>query len=855
MRKNIFGHLLYWYLIKTPKEILKGWVNILWFNLEYFSFLFLVQSLFAPWRRVEWTQGKGFDIGKWMEALSGNIISRFLGAIIRSTLIIAGLCVEFLLLFAGPIALLLWFLFPLLLVNFLSQAIFVVEFPGLTAYVLLTIVAIGAFWLMRSFTKSYHNVKPLLTAKTLAGFLKKEERNLRFIFFRLLLDSKEVIASLEKDSTQWSTQNATKVEEVLINATKNNKEFGKILVQLGVTPEDVGHVALWSLSLKQRTEKQKQWWTKKNLRKRGTLGRQWTSGFSPLLDRFAEDISEKVRKQRFPELIGHAKEVLAIERILARDNTNNALLVGEPGSGKDSIIQELAKKSFLGETLLELHHKRVVKLDIPALLSQVESQGQRESTLDQIFKEVVRAGNIILVIDEFHNFAAPGESNRVGALNITGILAKYLSSPRFPVIAITTFAGLHRDIEQNPSILSLFEKVEIEEISKEEALLVIESVVPFFEAKYKKFISYQAIKGIVELSSKYIQAVPLPKKALDVLEEAMVYITQNKEKILLLKHIAEIISEKTQIPIGEVETKEKEILLNLEDLIHKRIINQSEGVREISSSLRRARTQISSRKGPMGSFLFLGPTGVGKTETAKALASIYFGSESRMIRLDMSEFQNVSDINRLLGSPGQEGLLTTSVRENPFSLLLLDELEKAHGNILNLFLQILDEGHVTDGLSRKVDFSHTIIIATSNAGYQIILRALKEKVEFASIKQEIFDELFAKGIFRPEFLNRFDGVILFTPLAKEHLALIAELMLKKLQKNLKEKGIEFTITEPLKEKVAQLGYNPQFGARDMRRVIQNNVEGALATALLRGTVKRGDSVEIDPETFEIKQLT
>ena len=226
-----------------------------------------------------------------------------------------------------------------------------------------------------------------------------------------------------------------------------------------------------------------------------------------------------------------------------------------------------------------------------------------------------------------------------------------------------------------------------------------------------------------------------------------------------------------------------------------------------------------------------------------------------MIRLDMSEFQSIKDIDRLLGSPGQEGLLTTRVRENPFSLILLDELEKAHGSILNLFLQVLDEGHITDGLGRKVDFSHTIIIATSNAGYQIILRALKEDVDFASIKQEIFDELFSKGIYRPEFLNRFDGVILFQPLTQQHLVDIAQLMLTKLQKNLREKGIEFKITEPLKAKVAELGYNPQFGARDMRRVIQDKVESALATALLRGTMKRGDIVEIDPTTFAIKSIS
>jgi len=248
----------------------------------------------------------------------------------------------------------------------------------------------------------------------------------------------------------------------------------------------------------------------------------------------------------------------------------------------------------------------------------------------------------------------------------------------------------------------------------------------------------------------------------------------------------------------------------------------------------------------------LGPTGVGKTETAKALAEIYFGSEERMIRLDMSEFQNVTDIPRLIGSPGEEGLLTTQVREKPFSLILLDEIEKSHPNILNLFLQVLDEGHLTDGLGRKVDFKNSIIIATSNAGYQIILKALKEKTEWSYVKDKLLDYLFEEGIFRPEFINRFDAVIVFRPLTKENLLDIAELMLQKLKKNLKEKDVEFIIALPLKEKIVELGFSPVFGAREMRRVIQDKVENVLASALLSGELKRGDRAEIEPKEFKLK---
>jgi ATP-dependent Clp protease ATP-binding subunit ClpC len=431
-------------------------------------------------------------------------------------------------------------------------------------------------------------------------------------------------------------------------------------------------------------------------------------------------------------------------------------------------------------------------------------------------------------------------------------LSSYLPLPIFQIVAICTFAGLHKNIEQNPSLLSLFEKVEIGEVSEQETILILENMVPFFEKKYKKFITYPAIRDIVSHSSRYMPAIPFPKKAVDLLDEVMVYVSQNiKTRLVLPEHIAKIVSEKTQIPVGEVELKEREILLNLEKLIHQRIINQEEAVSEVSMALRRARADITVRKGPMGCFLFLGPTGVGKTETSKALAAIYFGAESRMIRLDMSEFQTLNDIPRLLGSAGEEGLLTTPVRETPFSLLLLDEIEKSHPNILNLFLQVLDEGFITDGLGRKVLFNNTIIIATSNAGYQIILEALKNKTEWSGIKEKLLDFLFNQGIFRPEFINRFDAVVVFKPLTQENLLDVAELLLSKLKENLAQKEIEFIITPKLKEKMVELGYNPIFGAREMRRVIQDKIEDVLAEALLKNEIKRGMKIEIDPEGFKL----
>jgi ATP-dependent Clp protease ATP-binding subunit ClpC len=474
-----------------------------------------------------------------------------------------------------------------------------------------------------------------------------------------------------------------------------------------------------------------------------------------------------------------------------------------------------------------------------------------EKTLDQICSEILMSGNVILVINNLDNFV--GQSvQKVGAVDVTGVLSKYLAMPEFHFIGITTYDGLHRNIEQNSAFASLFRKIEIPEITEDETIDILQANAMEIEYKKKLLILYPTIREAVHLTARYMPSLPFPEKAIDVLTEAVVHAQMRHEKIVLPHHIAEVVSSKTEIPVGKMEVKEKETLLNLENLIHQRIVNQAEAVKEISIAMRRARAGLSSKKRPMGSFLFLGPTGVGKTETAKALAQIYFNSEEKMIRIDMSEFQAISDIPRLIGavSPVEmQGLLTTPVRDNPFSLILLDEIEKAHPNILNLFLQVFDEGHITDGQGRKIIFTNTIIICTSNAGADSIFKAVEagEKLD----KQNIIGKLLEKGTFKPEFINRFDATVLFSPLTKENLLDIAQLTLGGLKKNLKEKEIDFEITDALKQKVVELSYKPEFGAREMRRVIQDKIENVVAEALLSEKIKKGDRMEIDSEKFEV----
>lgn len=711
-------------------------------------------------------------------------------------------------------------------------------------------------------------------------FLLKGNLELSFVLSRLLLSTKELIQGLEKhflpeefqdrlSTAVYSKKFEQSIKDALEISQAKNHEYiepsdmllalsmhepilGLFLLEAGLRPDDIRNTVLWQEVEQRERARQKRFWDYDNLSCKGSIGRGWAASYTITLDQYAIDYNRLVFREGMNDVVGYKTEIEQVERILSSPAINNVLLVGEPGVGVKNIVRAIALKSIKGRSLPGVNYQRVMELKIPQLLAELQSIEEVEDILDRIFREVVNAGNVVLVINEFHNFV--GGEAAPGTINIAGLLASYLEFPEFQLIAITSYRGLHKRIEENPSILNLFSKVEVREPTPEETLQFLQRLAPYLEQKYNRLISYPAIGQAVDLAGRYIADVPFPKKAKEVLEETVARVAASKNKWVLPEDVDEIISQKTEIPVGKLGSKEKEILLNLEDLMHERIVNQDEAVREVSTSLRRARVELKKRKGPMGDFLFLGPTGVGKTEASKALAEIYFGSEEKMIRLDMSEFQSQEDIPRLICSTGEQGLLTTTVRENPFSLILLDEIEKAHPSILNLFLQVLDDGHITDGLGRKVDFKNTIIIATSNAGYKIILEALKDNLDFSKIKQKLLDELFDKTIFRPEFINRFDAVVIFRPLTKQNLLDISRLMLGKIQKGLEKKNIEFIITEELKQRIVELGYDVTFGARNLERTIQDKVENPLAEALLRGDIKKGDVIELTAKRFKVKVL-
>jgi ATP-dependent Clp protease ATP-binding subunit ClpC len=680
--------------------------------------------------------------------------------------------------------------------------------------------------------------------------LQELERNLSESL--IVDDFDQVIIESLRKASQRNKKRAT-MGDILVSLAEINPFFKKLLFDNSYEPQDVANLVYWLEEIIEKENQRSRFWEWNNLIKKGSLARDWAFGYTVVLDKFSKDYTSLFRRTGFPDVIGHEKEIDEMERVLARKEINNVLLIGERGVGKEAMIHELARKSFNGQSLPEVNYQRVVELDLSFLLAQTKNNEEVEKTLDTIFNEVVFSGNIILVVSDFENFI--GIKQEPGKIDISGVLSSYLHLPQFQIVALTDWVGYRKNIEKTSSINSLFEKIEILETSEQETLALLQRKSLSLERKYGIIVSYSALKSIVSYSDKYLPSVPFPKKALDVLDESVIYLSQNKQTKLLPEHVADIISRKVNVPVGEMSSQEKETLVNLENLMHQRIVNQEQAVTEVASALRRARTEVSQKEKPMGSFLFLGPTGVGKTETAKALASCYFGSESKIVRIDMSEFQSLNDIPRLVGSPEYEGFLTTKVRENPFSLILLDEIEKSHPDILNIFLQVLDEGYLNDGFGRKVDFKNTIIISTSNAGSQLIMDNIDGNKDWSQLKGTLLKNLFQKNVFRPEFINRFDAVVLFKPLTQENLLEIVRLLLKQTVQAMEEKGISLVIDEQLEKALISVAYDPKFGARELKRTIQDKVENSLASAILSNEIKKGDRVKIDPVSFKVELLT
>ncbi len=647
---------------------------------------------------------------------------------------------------------------------------------------------------------------------------------------------------------------------------------------------------------------------------------------TPVLDQLSVDLTAAASSGKLDPVIGRSKEIERVVQILSRRTKNNPALIGEPGVGKTAIVEGLAHRIAAGDVPETLEDKRLVTLDIASVVAGTKYRGEFEERLKKIINEIKTSGNCVLFIDEFHTIVGAGAAE--GAVDAASILKPSLARGELQCIGATTLDDYRKHVERDPALERRFQPVLVEEPSVEQTLDILRGVKERYEEHHRLTISDEALSTAATLAARYIPDRFLPDKAIDVVDEAASRVRiryrtqpealkeerltedslrkekeaalasqkydyaaelrqqelQTEEKIKQMREewldkmeqekpevtaedIAEVVSMWTGVPVVQLSGDETSRLLQMEEVLHKRIIGQDEAIDTISKAVRRARAGLKDPRHPIGNFIFLGPTGVGKTELVKALSEFMFGSEDALIRLDMSEYQERHTVSRLVGAPpgyvgyDEGGQLTEAVRRKSYCCILLDEVEKAHPDVFNILLQIFDDGHLTDAKGRRVDFRNSIIVMTSNIGAELIRKgsaigfasrgdeAKTQQMDYELMKSKLLDEM--KKTFRPEFLNRIDSVMVFHSLTKEDIRKIVDLMLAIVGQQLGEKGIKLEVTDAAKDFLGEKGYDEVFGARPLRRAIQDMVEDKLSDSLLRGQFRSGDTAVVDLEGEEI----
>lgn len=582
---------------------------------------------------------------------------------------------------------------------------------------------------------------------------------------------------------------------------------------------------------------QSPWWSLQSLFSTPPLARGWSTGYTPTLDQYTEELTKP--KKHFKDLVDREKEIRLISLILSKSESSNVLVVGDEGVGKHTIIEGLAKLIYEGKINPLLAYKRIVKLDIGSVISRTIDSVQREALLKDLLAEAAAAGNIIILIDHFDRYISGQGSDRI---DLTAAIASFARSDKVQFIGVTSPFFYQKYVMPNAAIHRLFEKVDVYEISLSEAMKVAMKAAYEMEVRYRLIIPYETIKEAVEKSNFYITTIPFPEKAIALLDESCAYFknTQKQFEAVITPDIADtVLTKKTHIPVT-LDERFREKLLHLETLLSEKIISQPQAIANLGSTIRKSLMIAGSRKKPLASFLFLGPTGTGKTETAKVLADVFFGSKDYLIRFDMSFYQSKNDIAALIGSldTGNPGIMTAAVRERPWGVLLLDEIEKAHSDLINIFLTVLDEGYFIDGYGKRVDCKNLIVVATSNAGSEFIFKQTDP-----STPADLISYLVERKLFTPEFLNRFDGVIIYTALSKEALVTLVQKMLGAIaQEVYRMHGVRIGVNKDFLAGLIEKGYNPRWGARQMARIIRDEVEDTIAQRLLSGQIHKGETI-------------
>ena len=648
----------------------------------------------------------------------------------------------------------------------------------------------------------------------------------------------------------------------------------------------------------------------------GPKGRSSERGVTPTLDKYSRDLTKQASEGKLDPVVGREEEIRRVIQILSRRTKNNPCLVGEPGVGKTAIVEGLARKIVEGDVPDTVKNKRVVTLDLSGMVAGSKYRGEFEERIKAVISEVINSGDVILFLDELHTIIGAGGAE--GALDASNILKPSLARGELQLVGATTREEYRKHIEKDAALERRFQPIDVAEPTSDETLQILKGLRPAYEEHHKVTITDEALEAAVKLSTRYINDRFLPDKAIDLMDEAASRIRlevysdspkrkeaeeklkalenekeeaikneeyekagaikkkqtrlkkqiekideeikehrEEKELFVTGEDIAAVISSWTKIPVKKLKEEESERLRKLEEILHKRVVGQEEAVSAVAKAIRRGRVGLKDPNRPIGSFLFLGPTGVGKTELSKALAEAVFGTENSMIRVDMSEYMEKHSVSKMVGSPpgyvgyDEGGQLSEKIRRNPYSVVLFDEIEKAHPDVFNILLQVLDDGHITDAQGRKVSFKNTIIIMTSNAGAQNIIAPKTlgfssendAKADYNRMKDGVMDEI--RRIFKPEFLNRIDEIIVFHSLSRENIKEIVSIMFKKISdRALEELNIKLKCTEEFVVHIAEKGFDEKYGARPLRRAIQNEVEDRMSEEILLGNIKSGDTVTV-----------
>ncbi len=632
--------------------------------------------------------------------------------------------------------------------------------------------------------------------------------------------------------------------ELLIGCVQADERLRTIFDDQSVTLKEIQHAVHWGNVVTDLLKRERRRRQLARFKPKTTMNRAMTARPTKVLDSVSQDFTLLARRNHFLPAVGRGEEVAEAFRVL-QEGASSVLLVGEPGVGKSTILEGIAELMTAEDVPATLQDKRLVVTDPGSLIAGAGDVGGLEGRMQTVIYEIIQAGNVIWCIEDIHTLLGAGSTR--SSIDIGKEMMNYISQGYLKVIGTSTTKEYEKYIEPQEAFARRFQIVRVPELKTDDAILVLEGRAPFLEAKYHVFFTYQALTEAVRLTERYQKDRHLPAKAIDVMEEAAILAREqagSKTTLVTKDQVAQVMAQKTNVALTSITASESQKLLALEDILHQRVIGQDEAITAIAKALRRAREDVRDLSRPIATLLFLGPTGVGKTETAKAIAASYFGNEQAMLRFDMSEYQTVESISKLIGAPGQPGLLTEAIRQKPFSIVLLDELEKAHHDLLNVFLQVMEDGRLTDGSGYTADFTNAMLIATSNAATSEIQRCYTAKQSAEEIAAAVLEGDLLEQWFSPEFLNRFDHIAIFTPFEPAELIQIAELLLRRLAEQLLEKGIQLRWTDAAVVELVKKGYHPQFGARPLRRVIQDQVQDALAQLLLRAKLSRRDVVEL-----------